>query len=219
MRRAAVIFTILAGLTLMFWGASIGFRPKPSPVILKKEIGYAPIVRLHDFETGRFFCSGTIISNKHLVTAAHCIEGATTMSPIEVRDKNGKSFDPMIVAFPRGANPRGDTAILEGRFNNFDKMVMAIKPNQVLKAFYGTSVNLVLCGYPYGGKLLCLPFKQPRQYFFQVQGISHVYPGMSGGPVIDLNTGKLVAVNTAATELFVIVSPTSEIFESIDVAP
>ena len=97
-------------------------------------------------------------------------------------------------------------------------MEIEYRPQPIIDAFYGKDPKIALCGYPYGGRLLCQEFTQPRQAYFQVQGISHVYPGMSGGPVIDMKTGHIIAVNTAATEAYVIVSPLTEIFASLGVA-
>jgi secreted trypsin-like serine protease len=43
------------------------------------------IVRLHDAETGRFFCSGSVISDKYVLTASHCVvrEGLFSLTPVE----------------------------------------------------------------------------------------------------------------------------------------
>lgn len=222
--RIAAYVSFALGIMMLTWGVHIGFdmtkpqNPNVLPKVYRKPGNY-PIVRLHDWESGRFFCSGTIVSDKYLATAAHCVQDYLgNMSYIEVRDQHGKSFNPIIIALVAGQDQRNDQAMLEGRFQEFDKMRMEHRPKPILNAFFRADNNIILCGYPYGGDLICLPFKNPRQYVFQIQGISSVYPGMSGGPVIDLHTNKVIAVNTAANESHVIVSPLTEIFNVLGIA-
>ncbi len=220
MKLAVKVFSIMVAFYLICLGAQMGFdmtKEKKVETAPTKKLGYNAIVRLHDAATGRFFCSGAVVSNKHIVTAAHCVDYyPANAEVVEIRSSSGLSFAVPVLASVLAANSRNDQALLIGSFTHFAKLPMELRPKPIINAFFNPSNNIILCGYPYGGKLLCLPFRQPRQYFFQVQGLSHVYPGMSGGPVFDMHTGRIVAVNTAATEGFVIVSPLTEIFHSLD---
>jgi hypothetical protein len=227
MKQAVTVFAFVAGFYLLCLGANMGFdiehqkAKTASPALaasVPKSLKRDPIIRLHDKDSGNFFCSGTVVSNHTIVTAAHCVMGYPREAAfIEIRSPKNKSFNPPIYVSVLGANERTDQAMLYGDFRLFEKMEMEIAPQPIIDSFYRPDNNIILCGYPYGGKLLCQPFKHPRQYAFQVQGESHVYPGMSGGPVFDLHTNKIVAVNTAANELYVIVSPLTEIFEALGI--
>ncbi len=61
MKKARYVFGVIAALYIIFLGVEIGFSiDRPSAYKVTKAQGLAPIVRLHEFESGRFFCSGTV---------------------------------------------------------------------------------------------------------------------------------------------------------------
>src|ERR1700676_2800334 len=66
--------------------------PKFNPYRNMPDTGTHFLVRLHDRATGRFFCSGSVISDRFILTAAHCVVDKSKESlDIEVRtDKNEK---------------------------------------------------------------------------------------------------------------------------------
>ncbi len=226
--KAVGALGIVFGTLMILTGVQMGFdmTEPQNPSVLNVTAPKAtphpekyPIVRLHDALTGRFFCSGTVISKTQIATASHCVaDYGPAPATIEIRSGDNKSFNPPVLVSVVGARPDTDQAILTGDFSKFDTFQMETRAKHIIHSFYRQDNSIILCGYPYGGSLLCTAFKAPKQYFFQVQGYSHVYPGMSGGPVIDQHTNKLIAVNTAATELYVVVSPMTEVFDVLGIS-
>ncbi len=175
------------------------------------------IVRLHDAETGRFFCSGVVISDRQILTAAHCVVRAGLFSyeivkKVEIRAENGVALG--LYAEFDGANPRQDVALLSGNFNLFDHMEVEVGPQQIDDSFLH-SRHLKACGYPAGGALVCSTVKNVRHMNFGFSADGFLYPGMSGGPVIDEETGKVIAVNTAVIDSRIYLSPTEELFNQL----
>lgn len=180
------------------------------------------IIRLHDVETGEFFCSGVVISNTRIVTAAHCLVvpglfGYEVRREVEVRDRDN-SPGKIIAKFESG-NPRQDLATLKGNFQKFDQRPI-ITAADTLNRIFLSGRNLLACGYPEGGALRCSPFQQRHRTLFFFSGTGYLYPGMSGGPVIDEDTGAVIAVNQAVNEAGeAIVSPLVELFENLGIKP
>jgi hypothetical protein len=54
---------------------------------------------------------------------------------------------------------------------------------------------------------------------FSIAGRGFLIPGMSGGPVIDVKHGTVLAVNSAATNGFVLVAPVMGILGSFGIEP
>ena len=51
-----------------------------------------------------------------------------------------------------------------------------------------------------------------------MKGTGNLYPGMSGGPVIDQTTGKIIGVNHAVDSENILVSDTIELFDNLEVS-
>lgn len=174
------------------------------------------IVRLHDTSTGKFFCSGVVISSKLIATAAHCVVqfsmfgSVSKLSEVNIRGADGK--DLKLIAKVDGAHPGSDTAILSGDFSRFVSLPLVNNVKEDLSILLDNSKLLISCGYPWGAELYCVEFYSRSYYTFHVQGKSYLFPGMSGGPVIEVETGKVVALNRAVGGEFVYVSPTLGIF-------
>lgn len=176
------------------------------------------IVRLHTID-GRFFCSGSIINKEIILTAAHCImewgmfgPAGISKEPIAVYSSDGGLLG---VGRALKANYRGDTGVivLDVAYHKLAPLDYETDPQAIINSF--ANHKHILCGYPWGGGLLCVPIKHLEKYVFQWQGESHAWPGMSGGPVFDLDTGKIVATVSAGTEKTVIVSPLINLWDMV----
>lgn len=171
-----------------------------STLIERRPDTYDAVIQLHDYEQGRFYCSATVVSKNYAITAGHCIQGET---PIKIFDKN--AVDTGVVATPVRASSQMDYAVLSGDFGKFKFIKAELDVKQILKSF--NEGNLIACGYPMAGSLICLPVKDANQYIFYFRASGALYPGMSGGPVIDKNTGRLIGVNSAVYENGVLLAP------------
>lgn len=212
------------------------------PIIIEKPIEattpatpvvkHDPIVRLHMSRNGRFFCSGTVIKKNIILTAAHCVSDMPKLANIiEIRNSKDEvtGVNASVINFHR----LSDQALLYGDFKDFKMHVMEVGPESIVKAFTDVSSNLLACGYPYGGKLFCNTYKYQGRIAFMLQGMFEMFgmpstgpqvtgtgfawPGMSGGPVFDLHTNTVIAIITGVEGNLMVVSPTVEIYENLDV--
>ncbi len=223
-RYEKVLFVLLLGIsiTLFVLGVKNHNETKDRtdlPAIvpgLNSQEKLPPVIRLHDKDSKDFFCSGSVISKNYAVTAAHCVAGRSKRTPsIEVRDINNEKK--ITDATPVFYNERSDLALLLGDFSAANQMVATDDPETVLKILSDNSRMVVACGFPYGGSFFCSPLENRGQYYFSIGGRGFLYPGMSGGPVMDYATMTLVGVNTAAAEGGVIISPLIELLSDAGV--
>ncbi len=174
-----------------------------------------PIVRL--IVDGRTFCSGTIVSNTLLITAAHCVVEETPFGStpntksIEIRASDNKPIG--VTARAVYASPQMDQAMMVGRFDLFEPKPFIQDP-QTLTETKKKGQKFTSCGYPLNGDLYCneTSFAGNDHFFWAVNGV--LIPGMSGGPTM-LPSGALVAVNVAVVERLSIVSPIYNITKNL----
>lgn len=153
------------------------------------------IIRLHDSE-GRFFCTGFVIDDNYALTAGHCVVNRFNMLKSDLKIYNKYGYDTGVIAQPAGAGSRIDWGILRGDFSLFKKA--RIETDQIN---YHENRAVLSCGFPYGkNKIFCTSFRVSGTHFFSIKGKSHLYPGMSGGPVIDMETKKVIGINSYVTE-------------------
>jgi V8-like Glu-specific endopeptidase len=198
----------LAGLlvaTICLYALSVVFNKRP--VDSSK---YGSIVRL--VSDGKTFCSGTVINNHTVLTAAHCIVTVTPFGPmtnedIEVRPSD--NTDLKIHGQPYYATIQLDQGLIAGDFSKFESRSHTADVKKLVDSrftYYKT------CGYPMGGPLYCntLHYKNLTNFMWSVDGV--LIAGMSGGPVM-LSDGTVVAVNVAVEGDRAVVSPIYNIDE------
>lgn len=177
----------------------------------KQQSSFRGIVKLKTVDN-IFFCSGVIISETQAITAAHCVgelpENIVIIESVANENKKVLVAGAQVVAL----NHRADTALLRGDFKDFDKFEMDPNPESDILI---NDYNLVTCGFPYGGNLVCYKFSSPYKMVDQIAGTGQLYAGMSGGPVIDLKSGKVLAVNHAVGQGFVVIAPLVNFFHSL----
>jgi V8-like Glu-specific endopeptidase len=165
------------------------------------------IVRL--VHEGRTFCSGTIVNETTIITAAHCVLMQTPLGsfindePIEIRVNDNLPLG--VFAKPYAARVQLDQALIYGDFHAFAPRKILTDIGKLNK-YADKGTYMKACGYPLGGDLYCstLYFDELYDFMWSVNGL--LLPGMSGGPVM-LRDGTVVAVNVAVEKDKTIISP------------
>lgn len=203
----------LASIVFMFLGLVLAvFQTKDA----KPNINPMAIVRLHDPLSGRFFCSGTVINDTQILTAAHCVVDQYQLRPVvEVRVVSPTPT--RIKATVESFSIQNDIAILTGNFKKLPKIKIEKNNASLMEIWANPKRHVVACGYPYGAALTCVPITQRDMYWFLWRGQGRLYPGMSGGPVIDMETSKVIGSNTAVTQEFVILAPVIRIEQILQI--
>lgn len=209
--RTVLLITVLA-MSAVFVKRHFGYHNNQN--LLDKKLG--AIVRLHTTSDGGFFCSGTIISPHLLLTAAHCVQPMLFIKPVKVSVRPASGQDIGAVGVTIGRDVRGDVALVMGDFSMFETMGIASNPTENVNAMLHD--DLQACGYPRAGELFCAQFKFTNKEAFMSAGYGFLWPGMSGGPVIDVRTQRVVAVKSAvAAGGLVLVADVVEIFANLSI--
>lgn len=165
---------------------------------------------------GQIFCSGIVVSDTHIITAAHCLvptEYDVVAPTILVRTAADKplGITAQILAF----DVRSDLGILFGNFTLLNKHSVVSGAEEINQAY--KKHDIAICGYPQAGRFTCSRLSEVQNYLFSFSGLGFGYPGMSGGPVFDLDTGKVIGVTSAVNGDRVILSPTIEVWKDLNV--
>lgn len=167
-----------------------------------------PIVRLQTLDN-RFFCTGFVISDLYMITAAHCLVDFTgRMRSEKIRVM---SSDQMfaVEGTPIAIENVSDLALVKGDFNGFNKIKVLTNANDL----FPLSAKYKTCGFPLGVyEITCYPTQITKNNLFKLQGTGILIRGQSGGPVIDLEKNMVVALNTAVDENGILLSPIVGIF-------
>lgn len=181
------------------------------------------IVRLYDIQRDRFFCSAFVVSDSYTITAAHCLADYQVFGivfkshpkGIEMRDQAGRRVGAIITEVRY--DERSDQGLLVGNFSMFNKLQVVTSPESFFHVL--SDSDLTSCGFPYAGKLACSPMKFTKIWNFYVMATGlGMWPGMSGGPLIDLKTGYVIGINTGVLDSQFILATTVNLFENMGIS-
>lgn len=166
------------------------------------------IVRLHTLDN-RFFCSGSVISDKYVLTASHCLVNSIG----KMRNENlyvvAQDRMNVEIGIPVAAESTTDLALIEGDFSGFNKIKILIDPNDL-----DLKDHFKICGFQMGTpEITCYNTEIKSNNYFTLLGTGITFRGSSGGPGIDLEKNIVISVNTAVSESGVILSPVIGIFQ------
>lgn len=153
-------------------------------------------------------CTAFVIDDTHALTAEHCVQAQVFLSffaPIPtidvLTDDDQVLHKDVKVIHTRDA--RIDLALLVGDFSKHLKLSQNTHGIEL-----DEKDNFLACGYPYGTKeLVCSKVHPYENYMHMYKARGYMVYGFSGGPVINITKGVVVAVNTALTEDFIIITP------------
>jgi hypothetical protein len=183
---------------------------------------FSALVRLHSsptmFSESEFVCSGAVISDDYVLTAAHCVtDNRGHLQSGVVIVGISQTFSALAVeGIPASSDTRADYALVKGDFKKFEKMPIMIDIDVRMLEVLNSKL-LVNCGFPWGAKDVCYPATQFKPYNSQIEALGLMYPGMSGGPVIHPESMMIVAVNTGTLENSIILSPIIGLFATLHV--
>lgn len=161
----------------------------------------SPIVHLVD-NVQHIACTAFVVSKDYAITAAHCLNltGSLPTYPLKVFFSSG---DYALNVKAAAYHTQSDIGLLEGDFHD----VQSLKSNFVNDELI-TERNFAACGYPRGDtELVCNSFTPENNSYDKIQGRGLFFHGMSGGPIINLKTGEVVAVISSMGEGTVQVAP------------
>lgn len=152
------------------------------------EAEFGPLIHIKNSKIGS--CSAFVISNEYALTAGHCLndEGDLITEDFKVFTASNQEAG---VAKAASYNGRRDFGVLRGNFKKFKK-VSVRKEAPLLMEWSGQFIG---CGFVGGSvKPTCEEFKLMGINTFYLVGQMPVFPGMSGGPVVDYQTGEILGV-------------------------
>lgn len=155
----------------------------------------------------RPWCTAFAISDTVAATAAHCVSDEQTMISAQISMFEQDNTPVGTVDVEISKHPALDVALVRGNFRNRLKL-----PVSSTRFELDPSDQYDSCGFPMMGKTLVCSHVFPKSMYAEsgtvgVSGPGYLIFGMSGGPVFNLTTGHVVAVNTGLFDHEVILSP------------
>lgn len=178
-----------------------------------------PIVRLVDHNSGLTFCSGTVISDKIIVTAGHCVVEMTAFGSYGLKAdlidiRTNENYNINVTAKAVYATPQLDHGLLVGNFVMFDHQPYLSNIQEILST-RKDNLPYTSCGYPLFGELHCTLWYYKGLNDFMWKGSGVLLPGMSGGPVMTKD-GVVIGINSQVTDELSIITPIYNIDYAID---
>lgn len=212
-------FITVALILLILGGVELAAKSKHQPPVFETPnydvdvAKFNPMVKIYT-RGGAFLCTGTIISDRLLVTAYHCTAEDLAYSVKSVN--RAEQLLDVKVHRVEVANPasdwRVDQGLLTGDFTAFNKMPISLDFMADLQAIM--THPLMVCGCPLGGELICYNTQAAAKSGFGVELPGFVQPGMSGGPVFSTITGEIVGLISATSERGIVVVPTASLLDN-----
>jgi V8-like Glu-specific endopeptidase len=163
----------------------------------------------------QFFCTGFVIDGNYALTAAHCVvnefgyirnEDITIYS--SMMENTGVTGRTVAIEQYR------DVALIKGNFINFEAQKVDFYGRYVSRG-----VKMLSCGYPSGMfPKFCAELHHTgnRDFQYRTNG-GPIFKGMSGGPVINIESDYAIGVNSAVDENSVIIGPLVGFLEAVGI--
>jgi S1-C subfamily serine protease len=164
-------------------------------------------------------CTATVISNDYALTAAHCVTERSRwtsglMDEVKIIGySQQKKETTTLLATPVAANIRADYALIKGDFTAFSKVAL-LHSSDMLMLLQGP---FIACGFPYNSAGVCYQGENIAKQEERLLIDAAIFPGMSGGPVVNRATGEVFAVITAMQGSYGVITPLIGLFESFGI--